>query len=327
MQQTFIGRLCAVGTALALCAGVAATAQAQTYPSKPIRLVVPYPAGGATDTLGRLLGTRLQEAFGQTVIVDNKPGAGGVIGNDAVAKAAPDGHTVLIGITALIQAPALGSKLPYDPLRDLIPVAQIASSADLFVVNPALPVNSMKEFVDHAKANPKKYSFGSYGNGTSSHIHGEMLNMQAGLDLTHVSYKGAAPLVNDLLGGQIPSAFVDFGSARAHLASGKFRILAITGAKRSKSLPNVPTFTELGYKAYEPYGWFGVFVPAGTPKDIVNKLSAEVVRILKLPEVTARIEDLGLRVDGIGAQEFTEIVKTDAPLWAKVIRDAQIKVD
>jgi len=277
--------------------------------------------------LARLIGEKLQAGWGQPVLIDNRPGAGGVIGNDAVAKAAPDGHTVLIGITALIQAPALGTKLPYDPFKDFAPVAQIASSADLFVVNPSLPAASLKEFVDHARAHPRTLSFGSYGNGTSSHVHGEMLNLQAGLDLAHVSYKGAAPLANDMLGGQIPSAFIDFGSARAHLASGKFRILAITGAKRSKSLPNVPTFTELGYKAYEPYGWFGVFVPAATPKEIVARLSAEVVRIVKLPEVSARIEELGLRVDGLGSAEFGEVLKVDGPLWAKVIKDAQIKVE
>jgi tripartite-type tricarboxylate transporter receptor subunit TctC len=234
---------------------------------------------------------------------------------------------VLIGITALIQAPALVSKLPYDTFRDFIPVAQIASSADLFVVPPSLPANSLREFVEHAKANPKKLNFGSYGNGTSSHIHGEMLNLQAGVDLAHVSYKGAAPLINDMLGGQLSSAFIDFGSARGQINSGKFRILAITGAARSKALPHIPTFTELGYKGYEPYGWFGVFLPAGTPKEIVARLSAEFVRIIKSPEMAARIEDMGLRVDGIGAQEFAEIVKTDAAQWAKVIKDAQIRVE
>ncbi|WP_307617460.1 Bug family tripartite tricarboxylate transporter substrate binding protein [Variovorax boronicumulans] len=327
MSIKLLNRRGAAIAVLACCAGGKVRAQSQSYPSKPIRLVVPYPPGGTTDVLARLIGRNLYESWSQATIVDNRPGASGIIGNNSVAKAAPDGYTVLIGITALIQAPALNVALPYDTFNDLVPVAQIASSADLFVVNPSMPANTLSEFVAHARAHPKIYSFGSYGNGTSSHVHGEMLNMQAGLDLIHVPYKGAAAQVNDMLSGQLSTAFVDIGAAQPHLHSGKFRILAATGARRSTLLPDVPTFTELGYKSYEPYGWFGVFVPRGTPKDIVDKLSAEIVRIVNLPEVSTRIHRLGLRVDGVEAIEFARVLKTDALLWSRAIKEAQIKAD
>ena len=325
-------RCIAAAVLLALCLGFSAPAQsqgagAQAYPNRVIKLVVPYPAGGSTDILARLVAAKLGEAWGQPAVVENRPGASGIIGNDLVAKAAGDGYTVLMGITALIQGQSLFAKLPYDPIRDFLPVAQLALSADLFVVQPNNPANSLKEFVELAKANPKKYNYGSYGNGTSSHLHGEMLNEQAGLDLTHVAYRGAAPQITDFLGGQLSAAFIDSGSIRQHLSSGKFKVLAVTGERRSKLAPAVPTFTELGYKAFEPYGWFGVFLPAATPAEIVNKLSTEVVRILQLHEVAARIDDLGLQISGKGAQEFAEVVKTDTPLWAKVIKDAKVKLD
>jgi len=317
--------------ASALCLGFAAQVQAQTgaqaYPNRVIKVVVPYPAGGSTDILARLVASKLNEAWGQPVVVENRPGASGIIGNDLVAKAPADGYTVLMGITALIQGQSLFAKLPYDPIKDLAPVTQVAMSADLFVVQPSIPANSLKEFVELAKANPKKYSYGSYGAGTSSHLHGEMLNAQAGLDLTHVAYRGAAPQITDFLGGQLTAAFIDSGSIRQHLSSGKFKVLAVTGERRSKLVPAVPTFTELGYTAFEPYGWFGMFLPAATPAEIVNKLSAEAVRILALPEVVSRIDDLGLQIGGKGAADFAAVVRRDTPLWAKVIKDAKVKLD
>lgn len=300
---------------------------AQAYPSRAIRFVVPYPAGGGTDTMARVIGTRLNEAWGQPVVVENRAGAAGMIGNDLVAKAPADGYTVLFGITVMIQAPSLYPSIPYDVFRDFAPVTQIALSADLFVVPADSPARTLKDFVAMAKANPKKFNYGSYGAGTSSHIHGEMLNGQAGLDLAHVAYKGAAPLMTDVLGGQISSAFVDVTSARPHLKSGKFRVLAITGGQRYKQLPDLPTFTELGYKGYEPYGWFGVFVPAGTPKEIVDKLSTEIARIIRTPEVSNRLTEMGLQPVGNTAQEFAAIMKTDAEVWAKVIKAGNIKLD
>jgi tripartite-type tricarboxylate transporter receptor subunit TctC len=324
-----LSRLALATTVAALLSTGAAHAQssgAQSYPNKSVRIIVPYPAGGATDALGRMIGQKL-EAAGQTVVVENRVGASGIIGNEIVAKAPADGHTILIGITTLIQAPYLYQKLPYDAFQAFAPVSQIALSADLFIVPTIVPANSLKEFVQLVKSNPKKYNFGSYGNATSSHIHGEMLNKQAGLDLTHVAYKGAAPLVTDLLGGQLTSGFVDVGSVRQHLKSGKLKVLAVSGAQRFKIFPDIPTFTELGYEAFEPYGWFGVLVPAATPKDIVKKLSAEVARIVRLPEASARIEDLGLQIVGNTPEEFAASMKADAPVWAKVIKDANIRID
>jgi tripartite-type tricarboxylate transporter receptor subunit TctC len=312
---------------LALSLGSAQAQDAQAWPAKMIKVTVPYPAGGATDTLGRMVGSRLETAYRQTVIVDNRPGASGNIGSDMVARAPADGYNVLIGITAMIQAPFLYTKMPFDPFKAFQPVALLARSADLFVVPVATPANTMKEFVALAKAHPGKYNYGSYGNATSSHIHGEMLNAQAGLDLVHVPYKGAAPLVNDLLGGQVSAAFVDVASIRAHLGSGRVKVLAATGAQRFKILPAVPTMTELGYKAFEPYGWFGVFVPAGTPKEIVARLSDNLSKMVQSPEGIARIEGLGLAPGGEKADEFARIMKTDSEVWGKVIREAKISIE
>ncbi|HEY9022813.1 MAG TPA: tripartite tricarboxylate transporter substrate binding protein [Burkholderiaceae bacterium] len=317
---------CATMAALALGAATPA-AFAQAYPTKPIRIVVPFPAGGSTDAVARLVGTRLYDAWGQTVVVDNKPGAGGIIGNDAVAKAAPDGYTLLLGITALVQAPSLYARLPYDVSKDLTGVAQIALSQDLFVVHPGVPAATLKEFVALAKASPGRYSVGSYGNGTSSHIHAEMLKQQAGIELVHVPYKGGAPQLTDLLAGQIQSAFLDVANARAQLASGKFKVLAVSGERRSKLAPDAPTFTELGYKDFEPYGFFGLFVPAGTPGEIVSKLSSELTRIVRAPDVAARIEELGLQPSGLGAAEFAPLLVRDREMWKRTIQAGQVRIE
>ena len=304
-----------------------ALANAQAYPSKAVRIVVPYPAGGGTDTIARILSGKLNEIWGQPMVVENRAGAAGIIGNDAVAKSPPDGYTILIGITTLVQAPHLGQKLPYDVFKDFVPLSALALSADLLVVPASSPVNSVKEFVEYARARQGKVTCGSYGQGTSSHVHCEMFSSQAKLGLVHVPFKGGAPLVTDLLGGQLDSGFVDLTSARAHIKSGKFKILAITGDRRFKALPNVPTLTELGYKDFEPYGWFGALAPAGTPADIVAKLGTEIARIIHLPEVQARLEDMGLQAVGSTPAEFAATIKRDYPVWGKVIREANIKLD
>jgi len=304
-----------------------ARAQATGYPNRPVRIVVPYPAGGGTDNIARMLATRLNEAWGQPIVVENRVGASGIIGNDAIAKAPADGYTLLLGITTLIQMPFLQAKLPYDAFKDFAPVSQLALSADLFAVPTSSPFQSLKDFVDHARARKGTVNYGSYGNGTSSHVHGEMLSAQANLGLVHVPFKGGAPLMTDLLGGQLNSAFVDLSSARAHLKSGKMRVLAITGERRFKLLPEVPTFTELGYKEFEPYGWFAMLAPAGTPADIVARVSTEVGRIIRLPEITARIEDMGLQAVGNSPAEFQSMMRRDHAIWGKVIRDANIRLD
>jgi tripartite-type tricarboxylate transporter receptor subunit TctC len=321
-KSSMLRRLCLAAMGALLCAP--ALAQTAPYPSRPIKLIVPYPAAGATDSLARAIGQKLGESWGQAVIVENKPGAAGTIGNNLVAKAPADGYTVLIAITALIQQPPMMENLPYDPLKDFAPVSMIARSPSMLAVPLDSPAKTLKEFVALVKANPGKYNFGSYGAGTSSHIQGSLFNQQAGVDLVHVPFQGAAPLVTNLIGGQLSSAFVDSASARPHLA--RMRVLAVTGTQRLPALPDVPTFAELGYKSFEPYGWFGALVPAATPAPIVQKLSDEVNRILKLPDITARIEALGLWPAGNKPAEFARIMRDDAAIYARIVKDANIRI-
>lgn len=309
----------------AMLGGVGQALAQPSYPSKPIRLVVPYPAGGGTDTVGRMIGQRLAEAWGQPVVVDNKPGASGMLGNDTVAKAAPDGYTVLLAITALIQSPSLYKRMPYDVNKDFTPVSLIAKSSDLFVVPNRVPASTLREFIALAKAG--KLSYGSYGNGTSSHLHGELLRQQTGVELTHIPYKGAAPLLNDLLGGQVDSAFVDVTSAYPYLTSGKFKILGITGTQRYKAIPNVPTFAEQGLPGFEPSGWFALFLPANAPKDVTSRMATEVARIVKQPEISQKLAGMGLQPVGSAPQELAAVVSGDMPKWAKIVQDAHIQLD
>jgi len=327
MQQSRRNWLAQAGT-LAGAAILGTTGQAfaqQPYPSKPIRLIVPYPAGGGTDTVGRLVGQRLAEILGQPVVVENKPGASGMLGNDTVAKAPADGYTLLLAITAMIQSPSLYKRMPYDVAKDFTPVSLIAKSSDLFVVPNRVPASNMREFLALAKSG--KLSYGSYGNGTSSHLHGELLRQQAGIDMAHIPYKGAAPLMSDVLGGQVDSAFVDVTSANPYLGSNKFKILGITGSQRYKALPNVPTFAELGLKGFEPNGWFALFLPAGAPKDVTARLATETARIVKLPEISQKLAGMGLQPVGSTPQELAEVVSSDMPKWARIVRDANIQLD
>lgn len=316
-------RLLAGATLAAASLCLPALAQS-SYPSQPIRLIVPYPAGGATDTLARTIAQKIQDQWNSPVVVENKPGAGGTIGNNFVAKAPADGHTVLLAITALIQQPQL-MNLPYDPLKEFQPVTRIAISPSLFAVQPSTPASNLKEFVALVKANPGKFSFGTYGAGTSSHIQGELLNSQGGLDMTHVPFQGAAPLVVNMKGGQLPAAFIDSATARPHLAS--FKVLAVTGPKRMPALPDVPTFAEQGFHSYEPLGWFGLLMPAGVPKPVLDKFSGEVARVLQLPDVRARIEGLGLFVGGETPEAFAQVMRSDAEIYARIIKQANIKLN
>lgn len=307
-------------------AGLPALAQ-QDFPNKPLRMVVPYAPGGGTDTIGRLLATKLAENLKATVVVENKPGAGGVLGNDMVAKAQPDGYTILMGITVLVQQPALMAKLPYDVLKDLQPLAVAARSADLLMVHRDVPANTVEELVKLAKADPRTYALGSYGNGTSSHVHAAMLNSQAKLDLAIAHYKGAGPLMADLLGGQIKVAFLDSTTASAQVNGGRVKVLGVTGARRSPLAPNAPTFTELGYKSFEPYGWFALFTQAATPPAIAKKLSDELIAILAQADVRKRLEELGLLPGGGPVAEFAQEMRRDLDIWGNVIREANIKID
>lgn len=317
--------LAAAALALGLSAAApAALAQANAYPNQPIKVIVPYPAGGATDSLGRLFSQKLQDAWKQSVVVDNRTGAGGTIGAQAVAKAAPDGHTVLFTIVALVQQIPL-MNLPYDPLKDFVPISRVAISPSVLAIPTSTPANNLKEFIALVKANPGKYNYGTYGAGTSSHIQGSLLNLQGGLDLQHVPFQGAAPLVNSMLGGHLSSAFLDAGSSRPHLP--KFRLLGVTGTQRVAWMPEVPTFKEQGLTGFEPMGWFGILLPTGTPKPIVDKFAAETQKILKMPDVREKVEALGLIPAVDTPEQFTEVMKSDAAAYGKVIRDAGIKLN
>ena len=302
-------------------------AQAQdSYPSKPIRLIVPYPAGGGTDTIARLIGTQLTQRWGQPVVVENKPGASGILGNDIVAKAPGDGYTVLMGITAVVQIPALYKKVPYK-LADLAPVSQIAKSADLLMVPRSSGVSTLQQFVDKARAAPGTMNYGTYGNATSSHMNGERFKQKAGIDITHIPYQGSGPEMAALLGGQLTLAFVDATAAYPHIKSDKVNILAITGAQRHPALPQVPTMTEAGYPGLEANGWFGMFLPASTPKAIVDKLGAEVASIVKSPELNKRLTDMGLIPVGSLPEEFKAQIDKDATHWKSVAEAAKISMD
>ena len=314
----------ALGTLATLAAPL--SAQAQAWPAKPVKIIVPYPPGGATDILGRLVAAKLQEAWGQPVTVENKPGASGVLGNDFVAKAPADGYTVLLGITAIVQSAPL-MKLPYDPYKDFAPVSLLSSSTSLLVVRSDLPVKNVAEYVALIKSQPGRHGYGSYGNGTSAHIQGENFKAQTGTDLAHVPYKGAAPMMNDLLGGQLSMAFVDAGTGRSFVGAGKVKALGVTGTDRLKMAPDAPTFTELGMKGFEPKGWFGFFLPAATPPAVVAKLSADIQKAVRLPDITARIEDLGQTPVGSTPEAFAAVIKTDGPLYAKLIKDLNIRLD
>ncbi len=304
------------------------TAAAQTnYPNQSIRMVVPGPPGGATDIITRLISAELSKEFGQNVWVDNKPGASATIGNNIVAKADPDGYTLLLTFTAIVQAPWLYKNLPYDGLKDLVPITQIARSSDLFLVNSNLNVNTFEEFVELAKKNPGKYSYGSYGNGTSSHIHGEQLKRIKNLDITHIPYRGANPALQALLAGDLSAAFIDITTMTAHLGSDKFKVLGVTGTDRLKPLPDVRTFTEMGLEGYTSNGWLGIFAPANTPPEILNTLSEKLLKIMSLPAVEQRIADFSLRQVANTPTEFKKILLEDYENYGNIIKAANLRID
>jgi len=323
--RTAISAVTLAGIAMTVVSASANLAAAQTYPDRRITFVVPYPAGGATDVAARLLANKLSEAWKQTVVVENKSGGGGVVGNDYVAKAAPDGYTVLVAITQIIQAPSLVAKLPYDVFKDLAPVTQVGLSTIVLTVPEAQPIKSVKELVELATANPGKVPYGSFGNATTSHLYGELLKKNAGIDMIHVPYRGAAPLLTDLLNNTVTAGFLDLTTAGAQIAAGKIRALAVGGEKRRTQLPNVPNMAELSFPGFEAEGWIGVFVPAATPKDIVAKLSAELARIIASTEGVAGLEAVSLMPVGGSAEAFEAALRRDYARWADVVKATGVK--
>jgi tripartite-type tricarboxylate transporter receptor subunit TctC len=303
-------------------------AQAQPYPSKPIRFVVPYPAGGPLDTVARLLGQKVAESTKQPVVVDNKPGAGGNIGADAVAKSPPDGYTILMGAVATHAInPTLYANIPYDAVRDFIPVTQVASTPNVLVVHPSIPAASVREFIAYAKANPGKLNFGSGSTGSAGHLAGELFKAMAGVDMTHVPYKGAAPAMNDLIGGQIQLMFDNLASSLAQVRAGKVRALAVTTAKRTALAPDLPTIAESGLPGFDISTWFGIFVPAATPREIVDRLHAEFTAALAAPELREKMLNLGAEPVGSTPEEFARYIRGEAEKYARVIRSSGARAD
>ncbi|MFC4521331.1 tripartite tricarboxylate transporter substrate binding protein [Cupriavidus pinatubonensis] len=326
LQRLGAGLLALGGVAAGLLGGGSAMAQA-TFPSKSVRLVVPYPAGGATDVLARAIADGLGKAWKRPVVVENRPGASSMIGSEVVARAEPDGYTALLTITTLVQAPSLYTKAPFDPVKDFAPVSELGTTNLVFAVNGAVPATNLKEFIALVRAKPKQYSFGSYGTGSSGHLYGEIFNETAKLDMIHVSYKGEAPELNDLLGGQVPSAVISVMGAKPHNASGRLRALAVTGASRSPQLPDVPTFKEAGIAGMDSLGWFGLLLPAATPRAIIEKFSADVNKVLADPAVRARMNELGVILTGSTPDAFAQTVQSDYVRWGKVIRTHNIRLD
>ncbi|MGY8525743.1 Bug family tripartite tricarboxylate transporter substrate binding protein [Paracidovorax citrulli] len=323
-------RLLAAGVALAATfAGVSGSAMAQgTYPTKPITMIVPFSAGGTTDILARIVSLQLGKALGQPVVVDNRPGAGGNIGASLAAKAGGDGYTLFmgtIGTHAINQS--LYSKLPYDPVKDFAPITRVAMVPNLVVVNPQVPVKNVKELIAYVKANPDKLSYGSSGSGSSMHLSGELFNSMTGLKIQHIPYKGSAPAVNDLLGNQIGLMFDNLPSSHQHVKAGKLRPLAVTSAKRSPALPDVPTVAEAGVPGYEATSWFALYATGGTPKPIVDRLNAEVVKILAMPEVQKQMAGQGAEPHPEKPEQLAAFMKSEAAKWAKVVKESGATVD
>ncbi|GJG95463.1 tripartite tricarboxylate transporter substrate binding protein [Cupriavidus pauculus] len=312
------------------CMALALPASAQTdhYPSKPITYVVPFAAGGTTDLLGRLIGQKLSQTLGQSVVVENRAGAGGNIGSDYVAKAPADGYTLLGGtISSHSINVSLYPKMPYDPIKNFQPITLIGTLPNVLVVNASSPWKSVQDVIAAAKAKPGTVNFGSSGNGTSQHLAAELFANMAGLRMTHVPYKGSSQAVQALLGSQVDLVFENSVAAMPMIQSGKFRALATTGAKRAAELPDVPTMAESGLNGYEIVSWQAIFAPAGTPKPIVDKLSTEIGKIIRQPEVRAKLASMGVEPSGAGPAELAAFQKSEVAKWANLIKVANIHLE
>ena len=315
---------------LACClAGCAPAALAQSYPTKAVRFVVPYPAGGYYDLLARVIGAKLAENWSQPVVVENRVGANGMVGTDFVAKSAPDGYTILmVGIGPFGISPSLYAKMAYDPVRDFAPVIHVASAPNVLVVHPSVDARSVKELIALARADPGKLAFSSAGSGSSQHLSAEMFDTMTGVKMTHVPYKGSAPAVTATLGGQVSVLFGTMADVVAHIRADKLRALAVTSARRIPALPEVPTMNEAGVPGFEATAWFGVFAPAAVPHDIIAKLNQDIGRILQMPDVLERISQQGsAEIIGGSPEQYGAFVRAEIAKWAKVVKDSGAKAD
>jgi tripartite-type tricarboxylate transporter receptor subunit TctC len=317
-------RALALSLALAACGG----AWAQSYPAKPIRFIVPFPPGGSADILARAIGQKAGEGLGQSLVVENRPGAGTAIGAEALARSPADGYAVMIGtVSSHAINPALNPKLAYDPVKDFTPISLVASIPFAMIVHPSVPAKSVREFISLAKSKPASLNYSSAGNGTSNHLAGELLKSMAGIDIVHIPYKGSAPALNDLVAGQVSLMFDLVLTAAPHVKSGAVRGLAVTGAKRSSALPELPTVAESGVPGYEVSAWFGIFAPAGMPQPVVQRLNADFVKALQQPELRQRLASQGAEPLTSTPDEFAAYLRSEIAKWAKVVKDSGMKVD
>jgi tripartite-type tricarboxylate transporter receptor subunit TctC len=317
---------------LAACASLALLfspqTRAQDYPVKPVRLIVPFAAGGGSDTVARTVGQKLSETLGQPVIVENKPGAGGNIGTDEVAKAAPDGYTLLMGVVGPVAVnPSLFGNLPYDPLRDFSPITQAVLVTNMVALHPSIPANTVEELIEYGRRNPGKLSSATGGTGTAGHMASELFKSMAKVDMTVLPYKGAAPAVNDVLGGHVPMTFEALLSTLPHVRAGKLKAIAVTTSRRSKLLPEVPTIAEAGLPGYEANNWYGFLAPAGTPPPIIDRLNREMVKILNTPDVKDRLAAVGAEVLGNSPQEFAAAIRADVEKWKRIVAETGAKAE
>ncbi|MBC7803715.1 MAG: tripartite tricarboxylate transporter substrate binding protein [Candidatus Parcubacteria bacterium] len=299
---------------------------AQSYPNKPLRLIVPFPPGGPTDIVGRVVAQSLTQRLGQNVVVDNRPGASTSIGTEAVVRSAPDGYTLLLGSSTMAINPVVMPNLPYDALRDLAPIALASRMPGVLAVHPAVPANNLREFIALAKAQPGKLNYGTGGRGTADHLIGVLFSSMAGIQLTDVPYKGSAALLTDLVGGQLDATFSTLGTALPYVRSGKLRPIGVTLGHRSPSAPDIPTIAEGGLPEFQVSSWFGVFAPAQTPADILDKLNAEIAAGQRTAEVKERFAAVGADVEQMSREQFARLVRDDTARWARVVKENNLKL-
>jgi tripartite-type tricarboxylate transporter receptor subunit TctC len=333
VKKVFIGvhRRLSAADFVFLCVTVlsasAADSQAQAYPAKPIRIIVPFTPGTGMDILARTVGTRLSERIGQGVVIDNRPGASGNIGNDVVAKAAPDGYTLMVTANTFVIAPALSKALPFDPVRDFTPVTEMATGTMALAVHPSLPVNSVAALIKLARAQPGQINYASPGSGTPQHMAAELFKLITGIRMVHVPYKGSAGAVTDLLGGQVPVMFLPLHTALPHAQAGRLRVLAQSGARRSAVGPDYPTFDQAGVRGVDVDFWYGMLAPGNLARDIVMKLNAEIAAILGLADVRESLSRQGLDPVTGTPEQFVQLIRADLTKWARVVADARIAAD
>jgi tripartite-type tricarboxylate transporter receptor subunit TctC len=323
-----VGLLRALGLAclgLVLAQGFVRAQEA--YPARPIRFILPFPPGGGTDILGRIISERLSASLGQPVVIENRGGAGGNVGAEAAAKSAPDGYTIVLVAPSLAISPSLYSKLNYDPVKDFAPVSLVATVPNVMITHPSVPARTLAEFIALAKTKPGRMNFGSGGNGTSNHLAGELFNIVAGVKLVHVPYKGVNLAMNDVLSGEVQLVVIGVPAASPHIKAGKLRALALIAPRRSPAIPEVPTVAEAGLPGFEVTTWYGVLAPAGTPRPIVTRLNAELVRIMHAPELKERLAALATDPATGTPEEFADYIKREIEKWGEVVRQAGLKAD